>query len=173
MIHRMLVTVAAAALALPCVSCNGTAEGLSEVTGKVMCNGQPAAGAVLVFHRQAGTEAPPASAAAVIPSATAQEDGSFRVESHPLGFGAAPGKYTVLVRWPDEPTAESGSKSSKTTKIKGKTVVLTKNDKGIGEGHDRLEGRYMDSSKSLLQFEVKPGPNDLGTLELEMKKQMH
>jgi hypothetical protein len=169
MIHRMLMTVAAAALALPCVSCDGTAAGLSAVTGKVMCNGQAAAGAVLVFHRQAGTETPPASADDVIPSATAQEDGSFRVESHPLGYGAAPGKYAVLVRWPDEPTAESRSNPSKTTKIKGKTVVLTKNDKGIGEGRDRLKGRYMDPTKPLLQAEVKPGPNDLGTFELEMK----
>ncbi len=152
-----------------CVSCNGTGEGLSDVTGKVMCNGQPAAGAVLVFHRQAGAEAPPASASAMIPSATVQEDGSFRVESHPLGYGAAPGKYAVLVRWPDDPTAASGSEPSKTTKIKGKTVVLAKSDKGIGEGRDRLNGRYMDSRKPLLQAEVKAGSNDLGTLELEMK----
>ena len=50
-----------AALAVWGVACNGTGEGLSSVTGKVMCNGQPAAGAVLVLHRQAGTEAPPAA----------------------------------------------------------------------------------------------------------------
>ena len=105
----------------------------------------------------------------MIPSATVQEDGSFRVESHPLGYGAAPGKYAVLVKWPEDPTTESGSKPLKTTKIKGKTVVLTKNDKGIGEGVDRLKGRYMNATKPLLEVEVKPGPNDFATFELEMK----
>ena len=100
---------------------------------------------------------PPAGAPAVIPSATVLEDGNFRVESHPLGYGAAPGKYAVLVRWPDDPTAASGSEPSKTTKIKGKTVVLAKSDKGIGEGRRPAQWRYMDLRKPLLQAEVKAG----------------
>jgi hypothetical protein len=81
MIHRVLMATAVAALAWSCISCSGTAEGLSSVSGKVVCSGQPAAGAVLVFHRESGQDAAPANAASVIPSAVAGDDGSFTVES--------------------------------------------------------------------------------------------
>ena len=171
MISRMLMTLTAVALAASNLSCNGTGEGLSAVSGKVLCNGQPAAGAVLTFHRQAGGDAPSSDAAAVIPTATAREDGGFTVESHPLGYGAAPGKYAVLILWPEEPASpeNSAAHQSKTVTIKGKKVVMTKNDKHARDVVDRLKGRYMDKSKPVLQAEVKPGSNDLGTLDLEMK----
>ena len=46
---------------------------------------------------------------------------------------------------------------------------MTKHDKLEPNAPDRLKGRYSNGSKPLLQAEVKPGPNDLGTLELELK----
>jgi hypothetical protein len=100
MTHRVLMTAAVAALAWSCVSCTGTAEGLSSVSGKVLCNGQPAAGAVLFFHRETGGDAAPVNAANIIPTAVAGDDGRFTVDSQPLGYGAAPGKYKVLIQWP-------------------------------------------------------------------------
>ena len=109
------MAMAVAVLAWSCVSCTGTAEGLSSVSGKVLCNGQPAAGAVLLFHRESGGEAVPANVASVIPSAIASDDGSFTVESQPMGYGAAPGKYKVLVQWPedsDPARPRSGSKTN-------------------------------------------------------------
>jgi hypothetical protein len=151
-----------------CVSCGGTAEGLSSATGKVLCDGQPAAGAVLTFHRQAGGDAPPADAAAIIPTATVQDDGGFTVESHPLGYGAAPGKYTILVIWPDDSASpeSSASPTPKTATIKGKKVIVANNNRDSRGVVDRLKGRYMDKSKPPLKAEIKSGPNDLGTLEL-------
>jgi len=46
---------------------------------------------------------------------------------------------------------------------------MTKHDKLEPRAPGRLKGRYSDAKKPLLQVEVKSGPNDLGTLELELK----
>jgi hypothetical protein len=170
--HRVLGPLAAAALACWCASCGGgTSEGLYPVNGKVLCNGQPATGAVLYFHRQAGGDAPPPGAAEIIPSAKVQDDGRFTVESPPLGYGAAPGKYALLVQWPDDfvPAQARAADKPKIATVGGKKVTVVKRDKLGQVPGDRLKGRYMDKSKPLLQAEIKPGSNDLGTLELEIK----
>jgi hypothetical protein len=171
MIHRVLLATAIAALAWLCVSCSGTAEGLSPAYGKILCNGQPAAGAVLVFHRERGGEGVPANVASVIPSAVAGDDGSFTVESQPIGYGAAPGKYKVLVQWPEGSDGTGARSSSKTTiaSVAGKKVAVTKRKKLDPIAPDRLKGRYMDSSKPQFHAEVKAGSTDLGTFDLELK----
>jgi hypothetical protein len=157
------------ALALTLASCGGTAEGLSPVTGKVVCDGQPAAGAILLFHRQAGEPAPPPSTAGVIPSATVRDDGSFSVESASLGRGAAPGKYNVLVQWPEQADAAAAGAKTKNASVGGKKVVVAKHDKLDPVPSDRLKGRYSDAGKPQFQYEIKPGSNDLGTLEVSLK----
>ena len=171
MIRQYFAAMAMTILGMMSLSCGGTAVGLSAVSGKVLCNGEPAAGAVLSFHRQAGEAAPPPTASVIIPSATVQDDGSFVVDSHPLGRGAAPGKYNILVQWSQDqdPAQKRGADKAKVSTIKGKRVVLTKHDKLDQIAPDRLRGRYSDASKPLLQVEVKPGSSDLGTLELELK----
>ena len=171
MTRRILAAPAIAALGWLCVSCGGTAQGLSSVSGKVVCNGQPAAGALLSFHRQAGETPPPKETANLIPSAVVRDDGSFTVETHPVGSGAAPGKYVILVQWPEQndPIQARSALKPKITTIKGKKLDMSKHDKRDSITPDRLKGRYCDVSKPLLVREVKPGPNDLGTLELELK----
>jgi hypothetical protein len=47
MIRSWAAAIMMAILAIALASCGGTAEGLAPVTGKVVVNGQPAAGAVL------------------------------------------------------------------------------------------------------------------------------
>jgi hypothetical protein len=171
MIHRAFVAMAVAALAWSCVSCSGTAEGLSSVSGKVLCGGQPAAGAVLLFHRESGQGAAPANAASTIPSAVAGDDGSFTVESQPLGYGAAPGKYKVLIHWPEasDPAQPRSGTKTKTASVAGKKVDVTRRNKLDPVAPDRLKGRYMEPSKPQFHAEVKAGPTDLGTFELELK----
>ena len=99
--------------------------------GKVLCSGEPAAGAVLVFHRESGQDAPRANAASTIPSAIAGDDGSFTVESQPLGYGAAPGKYKVLIQWPEasDPAHPRSSTKTKTASVGGKKVDVTRRNK--------------------------------------------
>jgi hypothetical protein len=159
------------ALALTLTSCGGTAEGLAPATGKVTCDGQPAVGAVLSFHRQSGGTPPPPAAANIIPSATVQDDGSFAAESFPLGNGIAPGTYKVLIQWGED--AEAGKAgdgtSSKTVSSRGKKVTVTRRSKFGNVREDRLKGRYADLEKTRFQAEIKPGSNDLGTYEISMK----
>ena len=68
------------ALACSSISCQGTVEGLSSVGGKVLCNGEPAAGAVLVFHRRDGASSLTSNTSQVIPTAVVQDDGTFAVQ---------------------------------------------------------------------------------------------
>jgi hypothetical protein len=171
MSSRLIAAIPCALLAISCASCSGTAEGLSQVNGKVLSQGQPAAGAVLLFHHELGGDPPPPKAASIVPSAVVREDGSFRVESQPLGFGAAPGRYNILVQWPegqDTVQLRTASKST-TTNLKGKKVTVTKHDKLDPVPIDRLKGRYADAKKPVFKAEIKAGSNDLGTFELEMK----
>jgi hypothetical protein len=168
MVRSRIALIVVPIMALALASCSGTAEGLAPVTGKVVCDGQPAAGAILLFHRQSGEPAPPASAAGVIPSAIVRDDGSFTVESAALGSGAAPGKYNVLVQWPERGESAAAASGSKTTNalVKGKAIVVAKHDKQDSLPADRLEGRYADAGKPQLTAEIKSGPTDLGTFEI-------
>jgi hypothetical protein len=170
MSQRLCLTLVLPALACLSISCQGPAEGLSSVSGKVLCNGEPASGAVLLFHRQAGGDSAAAGVAHVIPTAIVQDDGSFTVESPPLGYGALPGSYAVLAQWPKEQGLDQDRATDRTKTIsnRGKTVIVSKHNKLDPVAPDRLKGRYMDMSKPFLQTEVKPGSNDLGTLEFSL-----
>ena len=65
------------ALAALLSSCSGTGEGLVPVSGKLVCDGQPAEGAILFFHRVGGDPGPASKTAGVIPSATVGSDGAL------------------------------------------------------------------------------------------------
>ena len=88
-----------------------------------------------------------------------------------MGYGAAPGKYKVLVQWPEDSDATGARSSSKTTiaSVAGKKVAVTKRNKLDPIAPDRLKGRYMDSSKPQFHAEVKPGSTELATFNLELK----
>ena len=159
------------ALAALLSSCSGTGEGLVPVSGKLVCDGQPAEGAILFFHRVGGDPGPASKTAGVIPSATVGSDGAFSVESAALGRGAAPGKYSLTVEWPEQPDVATRSASkTKSSNVRGKTVVVAKHEKFDAVPTDRLMGRYSDATKPQLTAEIKSGPTDLGTLEITLKK---
>jgi hypothetical protein len=172
MIRKIFCASSLGLAACVSLSCSGgRGEGLVEATGKVTIGGQPAPGAVLTFHRQPGSTPPPASVATVVPTATVHEDGSFRVESHPLGFGIAPGNYKVCIEWPasaDVASLDQDSKTSSTTR-QGKTVVVNRRGKFGNVHEDRLKGRLADASKTPFGAEIKAGANDLGAFEIETK----
>jgi hypothetical protein len=120
-----------------------------------MYRGEPAAGAVVYFHRQMEPGSPSES----VPYGIVEDDGSFRLASDDLGNGARPGAYTVLVEWRDgsgdrvdAPTRKGRPKQVKRVRIRG--------------GNDRLKGRYFDISKPLLRAEVKAESNPLAPFEL-------
>jgi hypothetical protein len=154
-------------------ACTGPAPGLASVTGKVLCDGQPAGGAILYFQRQPGGDKLAPNLDGVVPSATVQDDGSFIVESPPVGYGAAPGKYAVVAQWPEkaDPSPDQANPKTKQATVKGKKITVSKRAAVDLVPVDRLKGRYMDKNKKLLpDFEIKVGTNDLGTIELTIGK---
>ena len=73
------------ALAIVAGGCGGPA-GLIPVSGKVLYRGEPAAGAVVYFHRQAE----PGSSGGPIPFGIVEGDGTFSLTSDGLGRALAP-----------------------------------------------------------------------------------
>jgi hypothetical protein len=136
-----LVLLVAIVCCMVCLGCsNGT--GLYPVKGKVLYKGQPAVGAEVYFHRRdVGDRFQEQT-----PQGIVQEDGTFELTG-PVGKGAMPGNYVVLVEW------KEGS-----GKVRGRSPGIT--------APDRLKGRYFNPNKPLLQTEVKSTTNDLPAFEL-------
>jgi hypothetical protein len=88
---RSLACVLTGSLALLVASCSDSGPTLYPVSGKVLYNGQPADGAIVVLH--------PADPKAPMPSGTAGADGSFTLRTHPHGEGAPAGDYSVVITW--------------------------------------------------------------------------
>ena len=131
----------AATLALSSAGC-GNSNGLYPVSGKVLYKGEPAKGAAVYFHRKKGTDPPQTHT----PQGVVQEDGTFTLAS-PIGNGALPGEYVVLIEW------KKGA-----GKVRGRSPALTT--------PDRLRGGYMNPNRSPFQVEVKTKHNHLPPFEL-------
>jgi hypothetical protein len=148
------------ALAIVAGGC-GSPAGLVPVAGKVLYRGEPAAGAVVYFHREqapGGTHQP-------IPSGIVEDDGSFYLTCDGLGDGCPPGKYAVLVEWKGK-AASDAAPQPKPARGKTKAKVVQVNRRTARSGVDRLKGRYFDISKPLLHAEVVPGSSPLPAFEL-------
>lgn len=142
---KRLCDIAIVTLAtLLCSGCNGPEQAdrlpTFPVEGQALADGQPAEGALIVFH--------PLDASAPIslrPSGRVGADGTFRLTSYETGDGAPAGKYAVTVLWPEPPTHP-----------------LAEPDMG----RDRLAGRYLTPERSPLRAEVGEGENRLQPFEL-------
>lgn len=133
----------------------GSPAGLVPVSGKVLYRGEPAAGAVVYFHRQAE----PGSPGGAIPFGIVEDDGTFSLSTEGLGNGARPGQYTVLVEWRDE-------KGDGYVPVKTRGNARLVKRSRVRSGPDRLKGRYLDISKPLLHTEVAAGTRQLPPFEL-------
>jgi hypothetical protein len=148
---------------LSVAGCGNQPAGYGRAFGKLSYKGEPAAGAVLLFH----FEGKPQSADLVVPSATVENDGSFEVVS-PTGDGAPPGKYKVLVSWPaDSTTAEAPTDTKSKTKKRASSGPDRRKNKLDSLAKDRLKGRYLNVDSPLTTVEVKAETTDLGSLEIK------
>jgi hypothetical protein len=137
--HRWLPLAAA----LLCVSCSGR---LNTVQGKVLYQGQPAKGAVVVFYPK-GSE----GLSAVPSTAITGEDGTFILTSG-RDAGATAGEYVVTITWPEErPAAKDTPKISMEPQP---------------PPPDRLKGRYANRQTPALTATVKSGTNRLEPFDL-------
>jgi hypothetical protein len=143
--------------------CGNQPAGYSRAFGKLSYKGEPAAGALLVFH----LEGKPQSAELVVPSATVEDNGRFELVS-PTGNGAPPGKYKVLVSWPaDLSTAEALTDTKSKTKKSASSGPDRRKNKLDTLAKDRLKGRYSNVDTPLTTVEVKAETTDLGSLEIK------
>lgn len=125
-------TIAAAALA--CASC-GESNNLHPVSGTVVYQGKPAAGATVFFHRRAADPMNEHTIMGIV-----REDGSFALVCGPHGKGAPAGEYAVLIQWKNEHNQP-------------KSLAR--------KGRDRLKGRYADPKHPRLHAVVKAENNHL------------
>jgi hypothetical protein len=159
LIKRWLTIVAVAAFSHALVGC-GNPAGLYPVSGKVLHHGEPAAGAIVYFHR----EGPSPALASTIPFGIVEEDGSFYLTSDGQGDGCPPGKYAVLVEWKGKSEAQVAQ--PKPARAKGKSKAAPVNRRSTRNGVDRLKGRYFDISRPLIHADVLPQSNSLTPFEL-------
>jgi hypothetical protein len=161
MLKRLVLVMTVAISSAAQAGC-GNSAGLFPVSGKVVYWGEPAAGAVVYFHRQG----PPAASPHPIPSGIADDDGSFYLTCDGVGEGCPPGEYAVLVEWRGKPDLPLAQPKPGRAKGKGKTKEFTVNKQMAREGVDRLKGRYFDIAKPLLHAEVAPQRTSLPPFEL-------
>jgi hypothetical protein len=127
---------------LPGAGCGKKRVEVHPVQGKVLFRGKPAVGAVVVFQPSGGRLPPDVPMA---PNGTVKADGTFRLSTYEEGDGAPAGDYKVVLYWPG--TAAEGEEAT--------------------QNEDRLEGRYNDPQKPLLQFQVKAGPNEVPPIQIK------
>ena len=144
--------LAAAIVAAGC----GSPAGLVPVSGKVLYRGEPAAGAVVYFHRTAE----PGSASTPIPYGIVEDDGTYSLATEGLGSGARPGTYSVLVEWRD-------LKGDGVTQVKARGNLKLVKRSRVRSGPDRLSGRYFNIAKPLLHADVAAGSTAVPPFELK------
>lgn len=120
-------------------------KSLVTITGKVQVKGQPAVGAVVLFH-------PESDPAGMTASGVADESGVYTLSSG-LDKGVAPGKYIVTVTWPD-PTVETTPEQM----MQGM----------IADAPDLLEGAYATRTTSSLKADVPTKSGEIAPFELEI-----
>jgi hypothetical protein len=141
-VRKSLVVFVATAWAFSSFGC-GSSSGVYPVSGKVLYRGAPAAGATVSFVRKGAAD----PMREQVPQGVVREDGTFSLAS-PLGNGAPPGEYAVLVEW----KVGAG-------KVKGRSPALS--------APDRLKRRYLDPARPLLTTTVEAKANSLPPFELQ------
>jgi predicted small lipoprotein YifL len=128
--------------------CGQTSPDLPKVTGSVFYNGQPAAGAMVIFNPASGEKG-----SLKRPSAQVADDGSFQLSTFGSSDGAIPGEYLVTVLW-----LEGGNEGE------GGLGTGTKVKAG---GGDRLKGRYSKPESSGLTATISEDDIVLPPFELK------
>jgi hypothetical protein len=135
------------AFLLIATGCSKVEDGRMEVfpvSGKVTVNGQPAAGAHVVFYGATPDLTGPGTPA---PDGTTDENGEYRLRSYDPEDGAPAGEFKVTVEWPEP--------------------IPPNVDQEMYRPKDRLKGRYSNPDKSGLKRTVPEGGGELPPIELQ------
>jgi hypothetical protein len=140
-VNKFLIVPLLVAWMFACIGCGNSCT--YPVSGKVLYGGEPAVGATVTFVRKGVTDRMQEQT----PQGVVREDGTFSLAS-PLGAGAPPGEYVVLIEW------KVGAGTSK-----GRSPGLS--------APDRLNRRYLDLTRPLLTATVEAKANTLPPFELQ------
>lgn len=143
---RAALLALAVGTAVAVSGCGNDKMSTRPVTGTVLVNKKPAAGAMVIFCPTSGSE----ELMKMRPFGVVGADGKFELTSFDKGDGLPEGDYKVLVRWPA---------SSSGNQVDG-TVSMT--------GPDRLRGKYMNLEKTPLSVKVESSTSELPPFELQM-----
>jgi hypothetical protein len=146
LMSRLFVPLSLLSFALLFSSGCDSGPSLVQAQGKIMVDGTPAKGAVLLFHPTGGT-------GTNVTSAQAKEDGTFTLTTDTKP-GIPAGSYTVTVTWPDP-----AHKVSERDKMMGLAEP----------GKDLLNGRYVSKDRSGIKIEISSGTTSIAPIELKSK----
>jgi hypothetical protein len=116
------------------------------VTGKVLVDGKPAPGAMVIFCPIEGSD----ELMRERPIGFAGPDGTFQLTTFVTNDGAPAGDYKVIARWP----ANSPSQRPVDPGVRGRIPP------------DRLRGKYFNLDRTPLTATVIEGDNELPPFEL-------
>jgi hypothetical protein len=125
-----------------CASCRD--QTLFPVTGTVIYQGAPAAGASVFFQRRGAERVNEHLVMGIV-----QADGSFELVCGSLGKGAPPGEYDVFIEW---------------------TRVIGQRKGGPQRGPDKMRGRFADRKRPLLHATVASRENRLVPFDLTSRE---
>lgn len=126
--------------------CGSGGSSLVTAKGKVLVDGAPAGGAILMFH-------PESSSNKTVSTAITEADGTFTPITD-VDPGIPEGSYRVTVTWPEQKAASEGPKF------------------GVSESADPpdlLKGKYSSRDKSKLTVTISRTKTELEPLELTKK----
>lgn len=134
------VAAGLAAVSLVLAGCGGGAgrAPVFPVSGAVQSKGKGLPHARVTFVAQGRTDGPALEA-----DFLTDPNGQFTATTYQPGDGLPPGRYAVLVQWPEVVTDDPSA------------------------GGDRLRGRYYDRQKPAFTVEVKAEPNALPPFDVK------
>lgn len=134
---KMLQLVLLGVLLVP-MGCQQT-ETIVPVSGQILVDGQPAAGALVVFHAEDDKQK-------ARPSGHTDDQGRFQLTTRNRGDGAPPGDYRVTVLW--------------------YLVPLTDGSVDETVAQNQLPASYASPQNSGLKVTIRPGSNQLEAFNL-------
>jgi hypothetical protein len=136
-------------LALTATGCGPT----NTVKGRVLLDGQPVAGATVLFMPDAEGQGRPASA-------TTDNDGFFQLTTNRRGDGALPGAYRIVISKSEAPAAQPDDEHGS----KKRAQDYLARHSGRTRDKPLIPSSYSDAEKTTLRCTV-PAPG-LVTVEL-------
>lgn len=131
---RLLTLAAVALVAYGCGKSGPERIPVYPTEGKIIWNGQPVPGALVVLHPKGTLDA-----RAFPARAQTAKDGTFKLTTYDTGDGVPPGEYTVTVEW----------------------CKLIQKDGEFKPGPNVLPPKYSQPTTSDLKIRVAEGPNVL------------